>query len=136
MRKYTILLVVLIFGVFVIGCTQPSSPPAQPASATTAPVVSQTALIPSGPSVAVTIREKAFNPDKLTITSGTTVVWTNNDKMSHRVVHLPGPGADELFHSDRMDPGQSFSYTFTTPGRYEYSDPQYGSGRTSSVIVT
>ena len=54
----------------------------------------------------------------------------------HRVVHLPGPGQDELFHSDRLDPGQSFSYTFTKPGRYGYADPQYAGGRTSSVIVT
>jgi plastocyanin len=137
MREFAILIAILIFGIFIIGCTQPSLPSGQPASTpAVAPVTTQAAQIPSGPTVSVTIREKAFNPDTLTLAAGTTVVWTNNDKMSPRVVHLPGAGAVELFHSDRLDPGQSFSYTFLSPGRYEYSDPQYGSGRTSSVIVT
>lgn len=100
------------------------------------PLATQASQASSGPTVPVTIQEKLFNPNIVTITAGTTVVWTNKDKMSHRVVHLPGPGEEELFHSDRIDIGQSFSYTFMKQGRYEYSDPQYGSGRTSSVIVT
>jgi manganese oxidase len=137
MRDYAILVIVLIFGVFIIGCTQPSLPSGNPASTPAiAPAATQSGTAPSGPAASVTIRDKAFNPAILTISSGTTVTWTNDDKVSHRVVHLPGPQADELFHSDRLDPGQSFSYTFTKPGRYEYADPQYAGGRTSSVIVT
>ena len=137
MREYAILVIVLIFGVLIIGCTQPSLPAAQPASqSSVAPAATQAVNAPSGATVAVTIRDKAFNPTILTISTGTTVTWTNNDKMAHRVVHLPAAGQDEAFHSDRLDPGQSFSYTFTKAGRYEYSDPQYGSGRTNSVIVT
>lgn len=137
MRGYVILVLVLIFGVFITGCTQSSVPSSNPSSVQSgSSAIPQTPSPPSGQTVQVTIREKAFNPSILTISTGTTVIWTNYDTVIHRVVHLPGPGEDELFHSDRLDPGQSFSYTFTKPGRYEYADPQYAGGRTSSVIVT
>jgi plastocyanin len=86
----------------------------------------------------VEIIQSSFDPDIVTISAGTTVVWTNKDTtFNHRVVHLPElPSDKELFHSESLSYGDTFSYTFNQPGRYRYSDPQHGSGRYSLVIVT
>jgi len=84
----------------------------------------------------VVIRQKSFDEDVITISPGTTVVWTNEDTFNHRVVHMPElPSERELFHSDLLTKGDTFSYTFQTPGRYYYSSPQYAGGRKSVVIV-
>ena len=123
MRKYGILIIALICALFVAGCTsQPAGAPAAPAA------VQPTAQAPAGPTATVLIEQKAFNPNELRVAVGTTVTWINQDTVSHRVVHQPGKGESELFHSDRLDPGQSFSYTFTQAGKYFYTDPQYAGG--------
>ena len=84
----------------------------------------------------VIIRERAFDPDIVTISPGTTVVWTNEEAITHYVVHLPAlPRDRELFNSGPLTKGQTFAYTFQTPGEYNYGDPQIGSGRRPKVIV-
>lgn len=137
MRSFSVLLLILIVCTAVIcGCTVPSSPsPAAPASqqavqyATAAP-------FSNGIVKNVIIRQRAFDPDIITISPGTTVVWTNEDTFNHRVVHLPQlPSEKELFHSELLSNGATFSYTFPTAGEYYYGDPQYGSGRSPKVIV-
>jgi len=136
MLKYGILCVVLIAVLCAAGCTS------QPAAVTTAPApapgssqAAPQAQAATGPTASVLIEEKAFNPNILNVAVGTTVVWTNQDTVDHRIVHRPLNGETELFHSDRLTPGQSYSYTFTTAGRYEYFDPQYARGRNPLIIV-
>ncbi len=52
----------------------------------------------------------------LTIKVGTTVTWTNDDpELLHTVTDVDG-----AFDSGFLDPGASFSFTFDTPGEYEY----------------
>jgi plastocyanin len=63
----------------------------------------------------VSIKNFQFVPAALTIPAGTTVTWTNRDDDAHTV-----KSADRLFSSTGLDPGQAFSYTFTTPGTYKY----------------
>lgn len=63
----------------------------------------------------VTIQNFQFGPAALTISAGTTVTWTNQDDDTHTVTE-----AKKLFSSKVLDPGQSFSYTFTAPGTYSY----------------
>jgi len=46
---------------------------------------------------------------------GTTVTWTNEDDMVHTVT-----STTKVFSSSELNTGQSFSYTFTTPGTYPY----------------
>jgi len=135
MRELAILLILLVFTALVCGCTTPSAP-VQTAAPTSLQTVQSTATVVNGPVKNVVIRQKAFDPDVITISPGTTVVWTNEDTFNHRVVHMPElPSERELFHSDLLTKGDTFSYTFQTAGRYYYSSPQYAGGRKSVVIV-
>lgn len=63
-----------------------------------------------------------FWPKTVTIKAGTTVKWTNRGPDKHSVVTGdPDLGnAGQLFDSGEMKMGESFSYTFDTPGDYEY----------------
>ncbi len=63
----------------------------------------------------VTIQNFQFAPAALSVPAGTTVTWTNQDDDTHTVTE-----AKKLFSSKVLDPGQTFSYTFTAPGTYSY----------------
>jgi len=66
-----------------------------------------------GPSVSI----ENFNivPATLTVTAGTTVVWTNHDDVEHTVT-----ASDNGFSSPAIQTDAQYSYTFTTPGTYSY----------------
>jgi plastocyanin len=66
-----------------------------------------------GPSVSI----ENFNmvPAELTVTAGTTVVWTNHDDVDHTVT-----ASESSFSSPAIPTDGQFSYTFTTPGTYSY----------------
>jgi plastocyanin len=64
-------------------------------------------------------------------------MWVNEDRINHRVEHLPELPSDKLlFRSESLSPGQSFTYVFDKPGRYKYGDPQQAGGRTALIIVS
>jgi plastocyanin len=67
-------------------------------------------------SVTVNIQNFAFNPATLTIKTGTKVTWTNNDSVAHTVTSDSGG----LLNSGTIAPGQSFSFTFNSPGSTSY----------------
>jgi plastocyanin len=56
-----------------------------------------------------------FVPARLTVKAGTTVTWRNEDDIPHTVT-----SAARLFRSKALDTDDSFSFTFTEPGTYEY----------------
>jgi len=64
----------------------------------------------------VAVRNFAFSPASVTVKAGSTVTWTNQDQDPHDVVAMN----DGPFHSPPLNTGQSFSYTFTKPGRFDY----------------
>jgi plastocyanin len=63
----------------------------------------------------IAIQNFAFSPTTVTVKAGSTVTWTNQDQDAHTVTAMAGP-----FHSPTLNTGQSFHYTFTTAGRYDY----------------
>ena len=63
----------------------------------------------------VEIDNFAFSPERITVRAGTTVTWLNADDAPHTVT-----SASKLFKSTALDTDDSFSFTFTTPGVYEY----------------
>jgi amicyanin len=56
-----------------------------------------------------------FNPQKLTVKAGTAVTWTNKDDIPHAIAAV-----SKQFKSKALDTGDAYSFTFTTPGAYEY----------------
>lgn len=66
---------------------------------------------------AITMAQYSFQPAALTIQVGDTVTWTNTDQAPHDVTTTDGP---VTVHSPTLTTGESWSYTFTTPGTYSY----------------
>ncbi len=63
----------------------------------------------------VTITNMAFLPSSVSVNAGDTVVWTNNDSVSHTVT-----ANDGSFDSGLLLPGATFSHTFATGGGVSY----------------
>jgi plastocyanin len=65
---------------------------------------------------AVSIDNFTFNPQTVTVKAGTTVTWTNKDDIPHGIA-----ATNNAFkRSQALDTDDSFSFTFTTPGTYQY----------------
>ncbi len=82
------------------------------------------------PGISVDIKSFAFNPSTLTVKVGTKVTWTNNDSAPHTITS----DSDNLLNSTTLSPGQSYSFTFTTPGTSNYHCTIHPSMK-GSVIV-
>ena len=63
----------------------------------------------------VTIDNFTFAPQSLTVKAGTTVTWRNEDDIPHTVA-----SSTKAFKSKALDTDDSFSFTFSEPGSYEY----------------
>jgi plastocyanin len=89
------------------------------ATAFAAAVLAAAAAFPAaGAQVAdteVKIDNFAFVPQRITVKAGTTVIWTNDDDIPHTVA-----SSTKTFKSSALDTKDKFSFTFTTPGAYEY----------------
>ncbi len=57
----------------------------------------------------------AYQMANIQVRAGTTVTWTNQDNVPHSVTFKNGMKDSGLFYQE-----QSFSYTFNTPGTYQY----------------
>jgi amicyanin len=73
--------------------------------------------LPPVSSLAVAIRDFAFAPAAITVASGATVTWTNEDSVPHTVTSTAG---DEL-DSPLLSKGEGYSHTFSIPGTYTYT---------------
>ena len=74
-------------------------------------------VIVSNPKGSGTNPSLTFDPQvvKVKINVNNTVVWVNEDDVVHAVV-----ARDGTFNFPSINPGQSVSFTFTRPGRYDY----------------
>jgi plastocyanin len=66
-------------------------------------------------SKSITIDNFTFAPAEFKVAVGTTVTWVNHDDIPHTVVET-----DKKFRSKALDTDDSFSFTFTTPGTFDY----------------
>jgi plastocyanin len=69
---------------------------------------------PSEKDAEVDVIDLDYDPRDLTVTAGSTVVWTNIGDLPHTVT------AEGLFDSGLMMTGDRFTWTFDTPGTYDY----------------
>jgi plastocyanin len=65
---------------------------------------------------AISIKNFAFLPRTLTVKAGTTVTWSNKDDTAHGIASSNNAFA----RSKALNPNDSYSFTFTTPGTYQY----------------
>jgi amicyanin len=65
---------------------------------------------------AVSIDNFTFNPPTLTVKAGTTVTWTNKDDIPHGIA----AAGNTIKRSNALDTDDKYSFTFTTPGTYQY----------------
>lgn len=123
MKKF--LFPVMLFTILVAACTPkvPSTP------ADTLPPMQSAA----GDDVPITISNFAFDPAALEVKVGTTVTWTNNDSVGHTVT-----ADDGAFNSGILRKGDTFLFTFTTPGAYAYYCKPHGGpgGEGMSATIT
>ena len=63
----------------------------------------------------VKIDNFVFGPPTITVSTGTTVTWTNHDDIPHTVVSTDG-----VFKSKVRDTDEKFSFTFDKPGTFSY----------------
>jgi plastocyanin len=88
-----------------------------------------------------------FDPDNVTVPKGTKVTWKNNSGTAHTATDDPSkasnsadvslPSGAKSWDSGNIDPGQSYSYTFDTPGTYKYvCVPHESAGMLGTITVT
>jgi len=89
-----------------------------PVRTTINPAASQAtgqAAAPAGKVVEVKVDNFSFSPQTITISPGTTVIWTNRDDIPHTVV-----SDDKVFKSKVLDTDEKFSFTFDKAGNFPY----------------
>ena len=121
-------------GVFVVGTgaatsTTTSTTTSSSTTSNTAPATAAHVSIPVG--AGMDTSSPGYSPDIITVVIGVnnTVVWVNNDNMPHTVT-----ATNKLFDSGNLNAGDTFSYTFTSPGTYTYGC-SYHSWMKGTVIV-
>jgi plastocyanin len=110
---------------------EPSPPAAANPVAIASPVL---VAVPStsGSSVVVAMEDDRFEPNRIEVPAGTTVTWVNKGGDWHSVAAFDGS-----FESVQLATGESYSYTFTTPGEYPYICKHHGrQGMIGRIIVT
>ncbi len=68
------------------------------------------------------IESPFFTPNSINLKAGTTVAFVNTDGNIHTVtsVKAGSQNSDGIFDSNMIKPGQTFTYTFSKAGTYEY----------------
>lgn len=111
MKSLKFLAGIVFLMILAVACTssQPSNNAPEKAK-TTAPSSQQ-----SGQQVAVSIKNFKFAPQDIVVRAGTTVVWTNDDSVPHTV-----ESSDGTLKSDELSKGDTYKFTFTKAGTYDY----------------
>lgn len=85
-------------------------------SALCSPAVAQSSnATATANAIKIDVRNFMFGPQTLTVTAGSTVVWTNLDQEPHTIASDQG-----LFRSGAIDTNETFSFKFDHPGTYRY----------------
>ena len=132
----TLLAVAVVAGLVASACASaaPAANTARPTqSVSAAPVTATPASATSADdkTVVVQLGEHFFDPSSITVRVGTTVIWRNNGQQTHDI-----HARDGSFDSPLLNPGNTFTFTFTKPGLYPYyCIPHEGDGMIGQVEV-
>jgi plastocyanin len=119
-RRLALAAVLAVIPVAAVGCGGSTSTGAGSGPAATAAASSGHRVV---------ISDFAFHPSTLTVPAGTKVTFVNQDSTVHTATDSGS------FDSGNLKQGQSYTYTFTKPGTYDYicGIHQYMHG---TVVVT
>ena len=87
------------------------------------PVPQETPLPPGAKVLRLDISEISQSGElqSVEIEVGTTIIWTNRDKILHNVTHFPqGRGVEPVFASGNFAQEEVFQHTFNEVGEYVY----------------
>ena len=130
MKKYLLFMAVVLVAapLLVAGCTSSSNPSPSPSAATvsatttTATSNASTSIATSSPSPSasaasqtVVIQGFSFQPASITIQTGASVTWQNDDPVSHQIV-----SNTNTFSSPVLNTGGSYTHVFDQAGTYPY----------------
>ena len=155
MKKSVIIFIITIMLILVCGCTQlaPVVQPAETPVQTLAPTVPQeTVVTPQvilttgtvSPTVSnlvsdntVRIDKKGFDPASITVKSGSTVRWVNEDSTSDPGLYNPTHRIKlaNIKNSPLLSSGQSWSWIFDQPGTYDYNDMLHSVPKGTVIVV-
>src|SRR5438105_4692654 len=90
---------------------------------------------PVGAADGVLIKNLAFAPATITVARGTTLTWKNLDEIEHNVVSGPLQQPDGRFASANLATGQTFTFTFASPGTYPYFCALHDTLMPATVVV-
>lgn len=116
----------LIIGLIFLMILAVACAPSQP-SQTTDKTIGRTEG--SGKIAAVSIKGFKFVPAEVNIKVGDTVMWTNEDNAPHTI-----ESSDGTLRSDELLEGNTYSYTFTKAGKYDYKCGIHPSMRGSVTV--
>ncbi|MGI6678952.1 MAG: cupredoxin domain-containing protein [Dehalobacterium sp.] len=102
-------MLILILAFAMIGCAS-STNEGTDTPETTAPPSSND---PDPNTNTVYIKDYKYQPGEITIDTGETITWINEDSVGHNV-------AADTFECDILQKGESFSYTFNETGTFDY----------------
>ncbi len=124
-----VLVIVIVGGYFIffnnnsnqtpVDNSQTNTPPVENTSVNIVNNSTTTVAAPAQPvasNITIGIKNFAFSPSSTTIKVGTKVTWINNDSVPHTITSDSG----NLLNSSQLSPGQSFTFTFTSPGTTNY----------------
>ena len=89
------------------------TPEPRPAMETPAP--GPEAATPGRDTLRATVQDFRFQPARIEVTAGTTIVWTNDGQVAHTV-----SAEDGSFESGSIEPGAGRSITFSRPGSFVF----------------
>jgi plastocyanin len=103
-------------------------PPSSPAASSSSPGAAPIAVSAT--------QDLKFVPATITVKAGTQVKWTVTGSVPHTVTS-PEPGTQGVtFDSNTLNEGQSFSFTFATPGTFHYYCKIHGQSMSGTITVT
>ena len=88
---------------------------ANPTITTTISVFSQEGSVSIAPEAANPNNDQSFDPPQISVPTGSTVFWTNDDSIQHTVTSDEG-----LFDAGPISPGNTFENTFDSAGEFSY----------------
>jgi len=118
MKKYASILVSCAALLLGAGCASPApyaAPPSQPILPQAAAPVPAPATSSPSSQERVYISGFSFQPASLTVKVGTTVVWTNQDQVTHTIT-----ANDGSFDSGTLAPNATYSHAFNQAGSFSY----------------